>query len=168
MLAQYLSNDAKIDRQIVDYMAKTVQLESLSDFANFCTSAGFEKGVQSDLVTQVPGFQDASWPAPRVQIARLYAAWEATQDQAAHGPHGKTTAGSQMATGASVGMGWTSPEVTSTTLDGLWAAMVYKARYPQKFMGVSNVTVVDRPGFVARPMTINPTGKRSEEHIYAN
>merc|ERR1719346_618158 len=73
-----------------------------------------------------------------------------------------------MATGAPVGMGWTSPEVTSTTLDGLWAAMVYKARNPQKFMDVSNVTVADRPGFIARSMTITPTGKRAEEHIYAN
>merc|ERR1719216_235225 len=35
-------------------------------------------------------------------------------------------------------------------------------------MDVSNVTVVDRPGFIARSMTINPNGKRSEEHIYAN
>ena len=78
---------------------------------------------------------------------------------------GATTATSA---GGPVGMGWTSPTVTSTTLDGLWAAMVYKARNPQKFMDVSNVTVVDRPGFIARSMTINPNGKRSEEHIYAN
>ena len=46
--------------------------------------------------------------------------------------------------------------------------MVYKARNPQKFMDVSNVTVADRQGFIARGMTINPTGKRVEEHIYAN
>mmetsp|Transcript_117446 Transcript_117446/g.228331 ORF Transcript_117446/g.228331 Transcript_117446/m.228331 type:complete len:97 (+) Transcript_117446:75-365(+) len=75
MLAQYLSNDAKIDRQIVDYMAKTVQLESLSDFANFCTSAGFEKGVQHDIVTQVPGFQDASQPASRDALHESCIPW---------------------------------------------------------------------------------------------
>jgi len=167
-LAQFLA-DAKIDTQIVNYMTKTVQLESLSDFANFWTSAEFEQGVQSDIVTQVPGFQDASRPASRVQIARLRAAWRAAQDPtAAQAPIVKTTAMPQMTTGAPVGMGWTSPEVTSTTLDGLWAAMVYKARNPQKFMDVSNVTVADRPGFIARSMTINPTGKRAEEHIYAN
>ena len=46
--------------------------------------------------------------------------------------------------------------------------MVYKARNPQKFMDVSNVTVADRQGFIARGMTITPTGKRVEEHIYAH
>jgi len=164
-LAQFLSNDSNIDRQIVDYMTKTVQLESLSDFANFWTSSDYERGVQNDIVTQVPGFQDASRPASRVQIARLRAAWKKAQDQSSQAPMGTTTATSA---GGPVGMGWTSPTVTSTNLDGLWAAMVYKARNPQKFMDVSNVTVVDRPGFIARSMTINPNGKRSEEHIYAN
>merc|ERR550534_1477690 len=76
--------------------------------------------------------------------------------------------GGVIASGSSVGMGWTSPAVTTCTSDGLWAAMVYKARNPQKFMDVSNVTVADRQGFIARSMTINPTGKRVEEHIYAN
>merc|ERR1712051_207254 len=71
--------------------------------------------------------------------------------------------------GAVVGMGWTSPEVTTSTLDGLWAALVFKARNPQKFkMDVSDVVAVDRPGYLARSMTINPTGKRTQEHIYAN
>merc|ERR1712032_1240530 len=70
--------------------------------------------------------------------------------------------------GEMVGMGWTSPTVTSTDLDGLWAAMVYSARNPDKFLDVSNVTVTDRPDFIARSMTINPHGKLSEEHIYAN
>merc|ERR1719203_2684437 len=70
---------------------------------------------------------------------------------------------------AVVGMGWTSPEVTTSTLDGLWAALVFKARNPQKFkMDVSDVVAVDRPGYLARSMTINPTGKRTQEHIYAN
>ena len=35
-------------------------------------------------------------------------------------------------------------------------------------MDVSDVTVVDRPGYLARSMIINPTGKRVEEHIYAS
>merc|ERR1719188_1870892 len=101
-LAQFLSNDSNIDRQIVDYMTKTVQLESLSDFANFWTSADYEKGVQNDIVTQVPGFQDASRPASRVQIARLRAAWKKAQDQSSS--QGTATATSQMtAAGGAVG-----------------------------------------------------------------
>merc|ERR1719491_2372926 len=68
-----------------------------------------------------------------------------------------------------VGMGWTSPEVTTSTWDGLWAALIFKARNPQKFnMDVSDVTVADRPGYLARSMIINSTGKRVEEHIYAS
>merc|ERR1711884_137304 len=71
--------------------------------------------------------------------------------------------------GQPVGMGWTSPEVTAATWDGLWAALILKARNPQKFkMDVSNVVVADRPGYLARSMIINPTGKRVEEHIYAS
>jgi len=35
-------------------------------------------------------------------------------------------------------------------------------------MDVSNVSVADRPGFLARSMTINPTGANVTEHIYAN
>jgi len=66
-------------------------------------------------------------------------------------------------------MGWSSPEVTTSTWDGLWEALIYKARNPQKFkMDVSNVSVADRPGFLARSMTINPTGANVTEHIYAN
>merc|ERR1712073_14447 len=43
------------------------------------------------------------------------------------------------------------------------------ARNPEKFnMDVSDVVVADRPGFLARSMTINQTGKRVEEHIYAS
>merc|ERR1719471_937658 len=71
--------------------------------------------------------------------------------------------------GAVVGMGWTSPAVTSSTFDGLWAAMIFKARNPQKFkMDVSDVTVADRPGYLTRSMTINPTGEKVHEHIYAS
>jgi len=80
-LAQLLSNGSKLDKQIVDYMTKTVQLESLSDFANFWTSADYERGVQNDIVTRVPGFQDPSRPASRVHIARLRAAWNKAKDQ---------------------------------------------------------------------------------------
>jgi len=44
-----------------------------------------------------------------------------------------------------------------------------KARNPQKFkMDVSNVVVADRPGYLARSMTINSTGASVQEHIYAN
>merc|ERR1712088_76644 len=73
------------------------------------------------------------------------------------------------AAGQCVGMGWTSPEVTTATWDGLWAALIFKARNPEKFnMDVSDVVVADRPGYLARSMTINQTGKRVEEHIYAS
>merc|ERR550525_883868 len=54
-------------------------------------------------------------------------------------------------------------------MDGLWEALIFKARNPQKFkMDASNVVVADRPGFLARTMTINPTGANVTEHIYAN
>ena len=33
---------------------------------------------------------------------------------------------------------------------------------------IHDVTVVGRPGYLARSMIINPTGKRVEEHIYAS
>merc|ERR1712012_870683 len=80
------------------------------------------------------------------------------------GPSAKAATG-----GAVVGMGWTSPEITTSTWDGLWEALIFKARNPQKFkMDVSNVSVADRPGFLARTMTINPTGANVTEHIYAN
>ena len=65
-------------------------------------------------------------------------------------------------------MDWTSPEVTKSSWDGLWAALVYKAHNSQKFkMDVSDVVVANRTGYLARSMNINPTGKRVEEHIYA-
>ena len=35
-------------------------------------------------------------------------------------------------------------------------------------MDVADVTVADRPGYLARSMTINPTGARVQEHIYAS
>merc|ERR1719418_91059 len=101
------------------------------------------------------------WSAPRSLALPVFDAALAVAQRSGGGM-------SASATGASVGMGWTSPAVTTCSSDGLWAAMVYKARNPQKFMDVSNVTVADRQGFIARGMTINPTGKRVEEHIYAN
>merc|ERR1712012_1251424 len=80
------------------------------------------------------------------------------------GPSAKAATG-----GAVVGMGWTSPEITTSTWDGLWEALIFKARNPQKFkMDVSNVIVADRAGFLARSMTINSSGAKVEEHIYAN
>jgi len=71
--------------------------------------------------------------------------------------------------GTVVGMGWTSPEITTSTWDGLWEALIFKARNPQKFqMDVSDVVVADRPGYLARSMKINATGACVQEHIYAN
>merc|ERR1719232_2249475 len=98
------------------------------------------------------------WQAPRSICTDVFdktvKAASGTLTEAAEGP---------------VGMGWTSPEVTTSTWDGLWAALILKARNPQKFnMDVSDVVVADRPGYLARSMTINPTGKRVEEHIYAS
>ena len=67
-----------------------------------------------------------------------------------------------------VGMGWTSPEVSQTSFDGLWQALVFSARNVDKFLPVSDVTVVDRPGFLCRTMTIKATNERVEEHVYAD
>merc|ERR1712127_462096 len=73
------------------------------------------------------------------------------------------------ADGAVIGMGWTSPEITTSSWDGLWEALIFKARCPDKFgMDVSDVTVNDRNGYLARTMTINPTGAKVHEHIYAS
>merc|ERR1719216_190429 len=63
-----------------------------------------------------------------------------------------------------IGMGWTSPEITTATYDGLWRALIYKARNPQKFMEVTNVVVDDRPGFLVRFMTITASNQRVTEH----
>merc|ERR1719219_81767 len=102
------------------------------------------------------------WQAPRSLAIPVFDATVAVAQRSEGGQLSAPAASSL------VGMGWSSPVVSSCTLDGLWAAMVYKARNPQKFMDVSNVTVADRQGFIARAMTINLTGKRVEEHIYAN
>jgi len=162
-LAQFLSSDARVDAKIVSYMTQTLKLETVSDFANFWTAAEYEKGVQSDIIQKLPGLQDA---ASRLQTARLRAAWKLAQDQAVTPIVKKAPA----AVGAPVvGMGWTSPEITTASLDGLWEALVRKARNPSKFnMDVSDVVVADRPGYIARSMTINPTKARVEEHIYAS
>jgi len=99
------------------------------------------------------------WQAPRAVANEIF---DRTAE-AAKAPMKKAAAGQ------CVGMGWTSPEVTTATWDGLWAALIFKARNPEKFnMDVSDVVVADRPGYLARSMTINPTGKRVEEHIYAS
>merc|ERR1712012_1188444 len=60
-------------------------------------------------------------------------------------------------------------EITTSTWDGLWEALIFKARNPEKFkMDVSNVVVADRPGYLARSMTINSSGATVQEHIYAS
>jgi len=102
----------------------------------------------------------------RLQTARLRAAWKSVQGQATLPIVKKAPA---VVSAPVVGMGWTSPEITTSSLDGLWEALVCKARNPCKFnMDVSDVVVADRPGFIARSMTINPTKARVEEHIYAS
>merc|ERR1719512_79647 len=147
-------------------MTKTLQLESVSDFASYWTSADYEKGVQTDVVQQVA---DVSLPSSKLQIARLRAAWKLAQGQAA-APIATKSSPAKTTTGETVvGMGWTSPEITTSTWDGLWEALIFKARNPQKFkMDVSDVVVADRPGYMARTMTINSTGARVQEHIYAS
>ena len=162
-LGEFLQNNGLTDPKIINYMTGTLQLASVSDFASYWTSAEFEKGVQTDVVQQVA---EVSLPSSKLQIARLRSAWKAAQAQAVSpvATKAKTTAG-----GSVVGMGWTSPEVTTSTWDGLWEALIFKARNPQKFkMNVSDVVVADRPGYLARSMTIVPTGKRMQEHIYAS
>mmetsp|Transcript_50457 Transcript_50457/g.161505 ORF Transcript_50457/g.161505 Transcript_50457/m.161505 type:complete len:670 (-) Transcript_50457:171-2180(-) len=164
-LVQFLANEGKVDQKVIAYMTNQMKLTSVSDFANYFTSSEFEKGVQDDIVAQVSPFNaDVSKPDAKIQTARLRAAWKAAQ----------TGANAIQATGAApapstkvVGMGWTSQEITTTDADGLFEALVYKARNPAKFMDVSDVTVVDRPGFLARTMIIKATNKRVEEHIYA-
>jgi len=165
-LGEFLQNNGLTDPKIINYMRNKLLLESVTDFASYWTSADFEKGVQTDVVQQVA---DVSLPSSKLQIARLRAAWKLAQNQAmgpiaTKEPSAKATTG-----GAVVGMGWTSPEITTSTWDGLWEALIFKARNPQKFkMDVSNVVVADRPGYLARSMTINSTGACVQEHIYAN
>merc|ERR1712079_106573 len=163
MGGEFLQTNGLTDPKIINYMTQTLQLASVSDFASYWTSAEFEKGVQTDIVQQVA---DVSLPSSKLQIARLRAAWKLAQGSAL-API--ATKGATAKTGGVVGMGWSSPEVKTSSWDGLWEALVFKARNPQKFkMDVSNVTVADRPGFLARSMTINPTGANVTEHIYAN
>merc|ERR1719210_2248937 len=105
------------------------------------------------------------WQAPRSICVPVFdATVAAAQSTATKSSPAKTTIG-----GAVVGMGWTSPEITTSTWDGLWEALIFKARNPQKFqMDVSDVVVADRPGYLARSMKINATGACVYEHIYAN
>ena len=47
-----------------------------------------------------------------------------------------------------------------STWDGLWEALVVKARSPQQSqLGVPDAVVADRPGYLARSMKINATGE---------
>merc|ERR1719471_1780600 len=101
------------------------------------------------------------WQAPRAVATQVFDSTAAVAQRGQGAALGEKP-------GPKVGMGWTSPEITGTTFDGLWAAMIIKARNPAKFMDVSDVVVVDRPGFLARSMTVNATKARVEEHVYAN
>eukprot|EP00418_Pyrodinium_bahamense_P049975 CAMPEP_0179174872 /NCGR_PEP_ID=MMETSP0796-20121207/86346_1 /TAXON_ID=73915 /ORGANISM="Pyrodinium bahamense, Strain pbaha01" /LENGTH=209 /DNA_ID=CAMNT_0020878181 /DNA_START=79 /DNA_END=705 /DNA_ORIENTATION=+ len=74
-LAQFLTGEAKVDPVIVAYVVENLQLETVSDFANFWTNAEYEEGVKSDITNNVPGYEDASHPKTRVQVARLRTAW---------------------------------------------------------------------------------------------
>jgi len=165
-LGAFLQSNGLTDAKVINYMTQKLQLESVADFASYWTSDDFEKGVQTDVVQQVA---DVSLPSSKLQIARLRAAWKVAQNQAAApvaatGAPAKTTASGQV-----VGMGWTSQEVTTSTWDGLWQALIFKARNPEKFkMDVSDVVVADRPGYLARSMTINSSGAKVQEHIYAS
>jgi len=162
-LGAFLQTNGLTDSKVINYMTQTLKLESVSDFASYWTSAEYEKGVQTDIVQQVA---DVSLPSSKLQVARLRAAWKLAQGQPL-APIAKT--GTQAKSGGVVGMGWTSAEITTSTWDGLWEALIFKARNPQKFkMDVSNVIVADRAGFLARSMTINSSGAKVEEHIYAN
>merc|ERR1719323_1099621 len=105
------------------------------------------------------------WQAPRSLCVPVFdATATAARQITTQGAPVKTTTSGQV-----VGMGWTSPEVTTSTWDGLWEALIFKARNPEKFkMDVSNVVVADRPGYLARSMTINSSGASVQEHIYAS
>mmetsp|Transcript_31456 Transcript_31456/g.48772 ORF Transcript_31456/g.48772 Transcript_31456/m.48772 type:complete len:673 (-) Transcript_31456:168-2186(-) len=167
-LVQFLANEGKVDQKVIAYMTNQMKLTSVSDFANYFTSSEFEKGVQDDIVAQVSPFNaDVSKPDAKIQTARLRAAWKAAQPTGADAKPIQVTGAAKAPSTKVVGMGWTSPEITTTDMDGLWEALIYKARNPAKFMDVSDVTVVDRPGFLARTMIIKATNKRVEEHIYA-
>merc|ERR1719511_337675 len=87
------------------------------------------------------------WQAPRSLCVPVFDATAAAALQiTTQGAPAKTTTSGQV-----VGMGWTSPEITTSTWDGLWEALIFKARNPEKFkMDVSNVVVADRPGYLAR------------------
>nr|AAL40676.1 luciferase [Pyrocystis lunula] len=75
----FLTNDAKLDPNIVTYMTRDLKLESIADFAHLWTTGEYEKGVQDDIVRKVPAFQDTSKAPSKVQIARLRAAWLSAQ-----------------------------------------------------------------------------------------
>lgn len=65
-------------------------------------------------------------------------------------------------------MGWSSPELTGISVDGLWEALTHKARKPEQFMDVSNVKVEDRENFLWRSMFVKASNKTVIEHIYCN
>jgi len=78
-LARFLQGDAGVDPEVVAYVTKALQLETVSDFANFWTCGEYESGVQTDVVQRTAGFRDVSSAASRLQVARLRSAWQLAQ-----------------------------------------------------------------------------------------
>ena len=73
------------------------------------------------------------------------------------------------AAGQWVGTVWASPEATTAIWDGLRATLVLKARNHAEFnLGLFGVVVADRLAYLGRPMTINSTGERVDQHTYAS
>ena len=73
------------------------------------------------------------------------------------------------AAGQRVGTVCASPEATTAIWDGLRATLVLKARNHAEFnLGLFDVVVADRLGYLGRPMTINSTGERVDQHTYAS
>lgn len=167
-LVNFLVNDARVDPSIASYLTNTLEIDTISDFANFWTLADFEKGMQDDVVAEVLPFKsDMSKPTAKIQTARLRTAWRTAQKDI-DGPKQSANTTKPVQGEKLIGMGWTSPSITDATIDGLWEALIFSARQPEKFMDVSDVTVADRPGFIARGLTINGKNQRVEEHIYIN
>merc|ERR1719361_2551346 len=66
-LGDFLQNNGLTDPKIMNYMTKTLQLETVSDFASYWTRAEYEAGVKTDIVQQVA---DVSLPT---SSSRLHA-----------------------------------------------------------------------------------------------
>ena len=74
-----------------------------------------------------------------------------------------------VASEALVGTGWTTPTISTTNRDNIWAALASEALNPGKLgIDVSNVLVLDGPDHWVRSMTIDAMGKSVQDHIYIN